>query len=127
VPFWKDPPGTTRKAQLARADEIKRDEEREKRKVRKRDKACRRPNCPHCRDYGGRLALHVAHLTPKGMGGDKTGRVTKAELMIRLDSITHTEQERGLLDIRPLTARGTYGTCEFWWMAGETPVLEGVA
>ncbi|HKA75328.1 MAG TPA: hypothetical protein VKE26_26230 [Xanthobacteraceae bacterium] len=108
--------GTTQQAALARSDARLAHERRQKAIVRRRDPRCRRPGCPHCAQHHGRLRLDCAHLSAKGLGGDPQGRVTTAAQMIRLDLISHGEQERGLLIIVPLDPRrGTAGPCEFYW------------
>lgn len=122
--------GTARLEALSRSDSRKAAEDRAKRTVRTRDKKCRRPSCPHCKASKGRLLLHVAHLTPKGLGGDPKGLVTTANQMIRVDAKTHDEQERGLLEITPIdAARGTDGDCAWWWIGDGSlhPRLEGIA
>jgi hypothetical protein len=87
-------------------------EEAEKRKVRARDGRCRWPHCENCRAYKPRL--EVAHVCgAKGMGGDRGVR-SSAEQMMLLDFVTHGEQEAHRRDVRPLTAEGTAGPCEFW-------------
>lgn len=86
-------------------------EEREKAKVRKRDRICRWPRCANC--SGWRPPLEVAHVRAKGMGGDHSERST-ADRMILLDKLTHREQETHKRDVRPLTNEGTWGPCEFW-------------
>lgn len=94
-------------------------EEREKLKVRKRDKQCRWPYCENCRAWKPRL--DVAHVCgAKGMGGDHGARST-ADQMMFLDAVTHSEQEQHKREIVPLTDHGTDGPCEFWLLddAGE--------
>lgn len=89
-------------------------EKKEKAIVRAADKVCRWPHCENCRDFKPRL--EVAHMEPKGSGGDHGVR-TRADLMILLDFLTHQGSkglERGERFIEPLTDRGTRGPCAFY-------------
>jgi hypothetical protein len=121
-PMLKEPKG----AGLIRRRETKKArvlaEDKEKDKVRARDRQCRWPHCENCRAYKPRL--EVAHLTAKGMGGDPNGDVTTADQMILLDFLTHQSGPLSLEQhgrrIVPLTDKGTYGPCEFWQTDLET-------
>lgn len=93
---------------------IRNDEKKEKALVRARDKQCRWPHCENCRNYKPRL--EVAHMEPKGSGGDHGVR-TRADLMILIDFLTHQGSdglERGERFIEPLTDAGTNGACAFY-------------
>lgn len=89
------------------------DETREKAKVRKRDRWCRRPNCLNCATF--HPPLHVAHWRAKGMGGDKGTRST-ADQMLLLDERSHLlEQEtHKLLVVIVDERRGTAGPLDFF-------------
>jgi len=89
-------------------------EDAQKALVRKRDGRCRYPHCPVCRAHK-KLRLEVAHvLQAKGMSGDRTLERSAADRMMLLDVFTHGRQEQHLIEIVPLTDRGTAGACEFW-------------
>lgn len=83
-----------------------------KAEVMRLDGRCRWPDCANCRAY--KPPLEVAHVVrAKGMGGDHGTVSTPAHLMV-LDRLTHQQQETNKRDVRPLTAEGTRGPCEFW-------------
>jgi hypothetical protein len=90
-------------------------EDTEKDKVRARDGRCRWPFCENCRRYKPRL--EVAHIDPKGMGGDHGVR-SDASQMILLDWLTHQSGPASLEQhgrrIVPLTKAGTAGPCDFY-------------
>lgn len=112
--FFKDPPLSRKVKRGLQRQERATKEDSEKDKVRKADSYCRFPSCG-CRKF--RLALHVAHLEHKGMGGNPAGDRSEQALMILLCSARHRENiialDRGTLRIRPLTAAGTRGPCAF--------------
>ena len=92
-------------------------EDREKTKVRKRDRVCRWPYCENCKAW--KPPLEVAHVCgAKGMGGDHGERSTADQMML-LDRITHSEQEAHKRDVVPLTDQGTDGPCGFWVLDGK--------
>ncbi len=103
-----------RERRTRRRDVVKRETDA-KADVRKRDKRCRWPHCENCRRFKPRL--EVAHLDAKGYGGDHGTRST-SDRMILLDYITHQGGLQSLEQhgkrIVMLTARGTWGPCEFW-------------
>lgn len=112
--FFKDPPLSRKVKRALKGREHKAAEDDEKTTVRKEDGYCRFPSCG-CRRF--KLALHVAHLEHKGMGGNPAGDRSQAAKMILLCSARHRENvialDRGTLRIRPLTAAGTRGPCAF--------------
>lgn len=115
-------PKPPRGAFKAERDALKRErdkhEDEEKAKVRARFKTCRWPHCRH-----RRARLEVAHLTPKGHGGDPEGIRTRAEKMALLCFWHHQADpqeghpegslERHNLRIVPLTDLGSFGPCVF--------------
>lgn len=113
--FFKPPKGTSLIESRERRKATVAAEEREKDKVRRRDRVCRWPNCENCKAYKPRL--EVAHLEAKGMGGDH-GTVSTADQMMLLDFLTHQGGKSSLEQhgrmIVPLTDAGTDGPCEFW-------------
>lgn len=95
----------------------------EKTKVRKREHyRCRWPDCEY-RDVS--QPLDVAHPKEgaKGMGGDKTGIRTQADLMMLLCRLHHqgpVSIHSGDLRWVPLTKDGTNGVCAFEIKRGKT-------
>ena len=85
---------------------------------------CRWPRCAHCR--ASHPALEVAHLDPKGHGGDH-GRRTRADRILLLDAVTHRGadglEQHGRF-VEPLTDRGTDGPCAFY-VKHRTPTARG--
>jgi hypothetical protein len=119
VTNFKPPRGQYKAEQKAKKAEARSFEDEQKDMVRKRDgKRCRWPFCRH-----RRVALHVAHLVAKGMGGDPTGERSMADKMIQLCEPHHLWDpqeghpdgclEHHQLAIEPLTDRGTDGPCVF--------------
>lgn len=81
APNWK-PSRTARKAaERQTKKDRKAHEEREKKKVRLRDKGCRFPLCG-CKKLGRRL--EVSHYIHKGMGGNPSGDRSLEPLMVQL-------------------------------------------
>jgi hypothetical protein len=106
---------------------IELEEEKEKAKVRKRDRGCRWPRC-ECKALKN-IALHVAHLDDKGMGGDH-GLRSRADRMIHLCFLRHEGQpslHSGDLAIVPQTDAGTDGPCDFYARHADHGRLELVA
>ena len=122
--------GAAKMARIAttRARELQ--EEKNKRAAKKRDgHTCRRPFCPHCREYGKRLGPpQGAHWRAKGMGGDKQLQRSERRHFITLDPISHGEQERHEL---VLVARDADllmdGAVEFYRVENGREVFEGVS
>ncbi len=78
----KPPKGSGRIARIERGKAIATREDREKTKVRKRDRTCRWPHQDDdAIDLCRRFRREVAHLDTKGMGGDH-GHRTEAKRMI---------------------------------------------
>jgi hypothetical protein len=107
----KKPSRTARKKE-AHAVRAKRrlDEDREKAKVRRRDRSCRFPLCG-CAKL--KLPLEVSHNVHKGIGGDPTGERSKADQMIYLCAHRHQHGEisrhKGTVRVRALTDAGMNG------------------
>lgn len=83
-------------------------EKREKAKVRARDKSCRWPGCD-CKAF--RLPLECAHVVAKSLGGS-----SDADNMILMCVEKHRgtpSLHSGDLEVRPQTAKGTNGPCDF--------------
>lgn len=88
----RKPPGPTAKARRRKRRSLSADERREKQKVRDRDRVCRFPRCgcSKSRDPLKRV-LTVSHDFHKGMGGDPTGGVSIAPLMVALCKWRHQD------------------------------------
>jgi len=88
----KKKPGPTALARRRRRRQLSADEGREKQKVRDRDVRCRFPRCgcSKSRDTMKRV-LTVSHDFHKGMGGDPTGGVSIAPLMLLLCKWRHQD------------------------------------
>lgn len=81
APNWK-PSRTARKAaERQTKKDRKAHEDREKKKVRLRDKGCRFPLCG-CKKLGRRL--EVSHHVHKGSGGNPSGDRSMADIMVQL-------------------------------------------
>ena len=84
-------------------------EQREKAKVRARDRKCR---WPHCQCHTLRMPLEVAHVVSKSLGGS-----SDADNMILLCVEKHQGRpslHSGDLEVRPhYASKGTDGTCDF--------------
>lgn len=112
----KPPRGESNDAREARRAESRGRERLEKGKVRRRDLLachgyCRWPGCSRHK------YLEVAHLEHKGKGGDILTIRSVAEKMIQVCQIHHKGAngiDTGDKEVRPLTAAGTAGPCEFW-------------
>ena len=79
--MWK-PSRTARKAAERQTKKDRRaQEDKEKLKVRLRDKGCRFPLCG-CKKLGRRL--EVSHHVHKGIGGNPAGDRSKADIMVQL-------------------------------------------
>lgn len=85
-------------------------ENKEKAKVRRRDRGCRFPLCG-CKKL--KLALQVSHDVHKGMGGDKTGERSQEHGMVQLCMHRHqfgaVSRHRGTLRAVFLTSHGYNG------------------
>jgi hypothetical protein len=90
-------------------------EQREKAKVRKRDKGCRFPMCG-CRRLG--LRIEVSHDRHKGMGGNPACDRSDAADMVQLCEHRHQHSQvsrhKGTLRSVPLSHRGYDGPVEWW-------------
>lgn len=116
-PNWKPAKGTALIERKENRREVEAFEGAEKRKVRLRDQSCRWAKATgdcYCLRYKN-LALHVAHIDGKGIGGDHGLRST-ADNMILICSLRHEGPESlhsGHCRITPITAKGTDGACQF--------------
>ena len=81
VTFFKDPKPSAKVQRALRRIERDAAEDREKAKVRQRDRGCRFPLCG-CRRL--RLTLEVSHNEHKGAGGNPDGSRSTTELMMQL-------------------------------------------
>lgn len=90
--------------------DLKREEDRQKAEVRKRDKRCRFPLCG-CGKM--KIQAHVSHQRHKGMGGNPAGERSDPALMIYVCACRHRENavsiDRGTLRWTPLSASGANG------------------
>lgn len=111
----KPPKGSHRLAQLKVRRERIQAEERVKEIVRRRDGfRCRVPECTYRR---AGIALHVAHLEDKGMGGDPNLDRTQRHKLICLCYLHHQGEisvHQKTLRVEPDTELGTDGPCAFW-------------
>lgn len=115
----KPPRGSGRLASKGRRNERIAHEKAEKAKVRARFKRCRWPNCRHKHE-----PLEVAHLIPKGHGGDPEGIRTRADKMVLLCHPHHQWDpqeghpegclEHHQIKIEPLTDLGSFGPMVFY-------------
>lgn len=121
LPFAKASKGQSFIDARQRRKDIAAAENAEKDKVRARDKRCRWPHCENCKKWQPRL--EVAHLDPKGMGGDPSAVRTTADQMMLLDWLTHQSGPSSLEQhgrkIEPLTDAGTNGPCAFFLADGK--------
>lgn len=114
------PPRVSTKVRRRRKREARDRVERDnKGAVRARDnkhrRGCSVPLCG-CRKF--HLALHVAHLQHKSMGGNPKQDRSTPEKMIQTCSARHREHriaiDQGTLQCRPLTDGGTDGPVAWW-------------
>lgn len=116
----RKPKGPTAIARSKRARTLREAEGVEKATVRRRDKHCRFPRCG-CRSSWGLDAMKrvptVSHDFHKGMGGDPTGGVSIAPLMILLCKWRHQDapvsRHAGTMQTRYLTPDNNDGPVEF--------------
>jgi hypothetical protein len=110
TPNWK-PSRTARKlATLKARKDLKGQEDREKAKVRRRDRGCRFPLCG-CRKAG--LRGEVSHDEHKGMGGNPPGDRSSTRTMVHLCFHRHQDgaisRHKGTLKSVYLTPQGYDG------------------
>lgn len=103
--------------------ETKAAEEKNKRKVRTRDKGCRFPLCG-CRKL--KIQPHVSHSQHKGMGGNPAGDRSAPELLIHLCACRHRENrisiDKGTLRWRELEkGKGSEGPIAWDIRTSEIP------
>lgn len=119
--FPKPSRGTAKAARRERTRQARKQERDAKAEVRRRDKTCRFPLCG-CRRGG--YALHVAHGTHKGMGGNPKGDRSTAAGMVLLCAPRHRESvlsiDRGTLRWEALTEAGADGPIR-WQTKREVP------
>jgi hypothetical protein len=84
-------------------------EKREKAKVRARDRKCRWPGCD-CEKL--RLPLEVAHIVSKSLGGSNDAPNLMLLCVSRHQGSPSLHS--GDMEIRPQTAMGTDGPCDFY-------------
>lgn len=97
-----------RHERIAREDDAKDD-------CRRLDRyRCRYPHCPYCRRYKDLIPQAAHVIQAKGMSGDRTGQRSTVDKLMLFCPPIHGLQEQHLIDVRPLTAHGTRGPCEFW-------------
>lgn len=110
VPQFKPERVSKKVTRFIQRSERKLAEDKNKGKVRKRDKYCRFPLCG-CKKF--RLALHVSHKVHKGIGGNPAGDRSVPELMVYVCAARHRENpvsiDRGSLRWEPLTEEGANG------------------
>lgn len=94
APLRRKPPGPTAKKRARKKRKLSSDERQQKELVRLRDKHCRFPRCGclwNRRTDPMKRVLTVSHDFHKGMGGDPTGGVSIASLMIALCKWRHQD------------------------------------
>ncbi len=106
---FKGPTQSAKGKRALKAKDTRRDETKNKAKVRRRDRECRFPLCP-CGKLG--YATHVSHSVHKGMAGNPAGDRSQAELMVLVCQPRH--QGAASIDAktirwRPLTEKGASG------------------
>jgi hypothetical protein len=79
--------------------------------VRKLDKVCRVPNCEH---MPKKPRLEVMHEEHRGMGGNPAGDRTEIHKMLLGCFIHHGEYDRGDLDFKKLSNKGTRGRLKWY-------------
>lgn len=77
----------------------------------KRDE--RRCRVPRCEFAGKTLPIDPCHLIHRGMGGNPKGDRTTRDSVIALCRVHHGRLDAGLLEIDPLTPKGTDGVCDY--------------
>lgn len=89
-------------------------ERKNKNIARSRDKKCRFPHCPWCREIKAMVpqAAHVFHA--KGIGGDPTLVRSQPEDLMLLCPPSHGAQERGEIDVEAMTTAGSDDVCAFY-------------
>jgi len=111
--------GPTARRRASKAGRLKRVENKNKEKVRLRDRTCRFPLCP-CQRWN--LFLEVSHAEHKGMGGDPTGERSTPDRMIYVCNWRHKEShisiDKKAIRWVPLTAAGSNGPVE-WQAKGD--------
>jgi hypothetical protein len=120
-PNPKPPKGTAKMLRAEHRRDVEKKEDEYKAVARERDRAacpqtrgCRFPHCPFCARYKN-LVPQAAHVfKAKGMGGDPQLVRTAADLLMLLCPFIHGRQERGEIDVEPLTSLGTAGPCIFY-------------
>lgn len=105
------PTGSRKVARANKRITLKTAEDKQKDKVRVRDRRrCRFPRCG-CKRFN--LALHVSHQHHKGMGGNPAGDRSTTDQMVLVCSARHRENEfaidRGTIRWRALTDKGADG------------------
>lgn len=69
------------------------------------------------------LPVDPAHLTHRGMGGNKKLDRTTRQTVVALCRLAHGQWDAGLIDLRPLTDAGFDGPVSFHWKHPETGEL----
>lgn len=118
---FKDPLDTADLQKKERRRDTAREAKREADKARKRDqqavpkrRGCRMPHCPVCAEYRD-LVPQAAHVfEAKGIGGDPTNERSTADLLMLLCPPIHAMQERGEIDVEPLSPLNADGPCAFY-------------
>ena len=89
-----------------------------KREAKRRDHGqCRWPRCEYRKVVQPIDGAHV--FQAKGMGGDPKFLRTERKLLMALCRCHHRLQEKGQLEVEPLTPEMADGPCNFWDNRGE--------
>lgn len=119
MPITRKAPGPTARARKKKRAQLVSQERHEKGLVRVRDRRCRFPHCG-CQKRGAnplKAFLTVSHDFHKGMGGDPTGSVSIAALMVALCKWRHQDapvsRHAGTLRTRYLTPDQNDGPIAF--------------
>jgi hypothetical protein len=122
-PFFKEPRVSQKIRNTLRRRVRTAAEDKEKARVRQRDKRCRVPLCG-CGRFGLGLKAggEVSHRRHKGMGGNPTGDRSVAALMIYICAARHKEHiislDKKTLRWEPLTKAGAAGAIR-WLLDAE--------
>lgn len=127
VPNFKPERVSKKVRRFIQRSDRKKEEDKQKAEVRKRDKYCRFPLCG-CKRF--QLQMHVSHKEHKGMGGNPAGDRSVPELMVYVCAARHRENpvaiDRGTVRWEPLTEEGANGPIA-WYVKARPGLVTGPA
>jgi hypothetical protein len=95
--------------------DTKRDLDKNKAESKVRDqRRCRLPHCPWCKEIKGMVNQSAHVIQAAGMGGDSTLIRSQVNQLLTMCPPSHAAQERGEIDVVPLTDQGTNEACAFY-------------